>query len=590
MGGSVSKPQKLGRNQLLALTQKPRDFIDRMFQVMLKDITKEDYLSLANPRLCGNFVFVMADALQQTFHSLKLAPTKDEKSGLLYFVKRDDIMEKRPEETYYHCLSLAYFYIRIFQIFGALAITVVDHPVSSDMSQYFQSRPVYNKTAVLGAPGQAPISFGGARQVLNIDWLRKYVGAPKQSLSRIDYDFTKVSGLTLIRADGNTYIQYTYSSSDEPLIAKIVKSAKVSKQNLERETYTVGLLFTFRKELEFNVVKDVSDYVARSKFGFDTIQPIDMWLEELFKRLLEQYKEKSIESKGAFTKQDGLLNKNSNSNSRSNKKPGVKKNVFTSTVGAINPLDTSYLKQSIGDSKTIPFCVARAFQLINSDVIDSIAPPEVTSRICQTTFAQGRIAIPVSDRSLDSTPGFKSMDQLWYTNAYTRQSQDGKYVTKVEVPQNDSVQYKTFLADLNEMFGDTTKDSSKFTSLKDVTFRKPNCGDKLNKDLRLKQDPRKINPQGVIPHIQQTVQTLFTIQEKHTREVEQFIRTYLFEIKSGPNGTASVRLQPNLLKGGIPYVNTVAKSARELLMGYYSRCEKTYSYGLDEIIQQGSTF
>ena len=586
MGGSVSKPKQLGRAQLLALTQKPRDFIDRMFQVMLKDITKEDYLALANPRLCGNFVFVMADALQQTFHSLKLTPQKDRRNGLLYFVKRDDLINKNPEEAYYHCISLAYFYIRIFQIFGSLAITVVDHPTVGDTIRYFESRPI-PKTGSLGAPGQAPVAFGGAKVQLNIDWLRKYVGNAKQSLSRIDYEFNKIRGMSLVRSEGHTYIQYIYSTNEKPLIAKITKSIKLSTKNIGSEAYAVSLLFSFRKALEFNVVKNDSEYVAVSKFGFDDVKPIDSWLEELFKRVLDQYKEASIEGKSIFTKgtQEIPL-----FNGEKNRRVITRKNAFIGTVGAINPLDTSYIRQTLTDSKSIPFCVARALQLINVDVIDSLAPPEITSRICQTTFSQGRSSIPVSDRSLDTSPGFKSMDQLWYTKAYTTQGTDGKYITKVEVPDGDSIQYKKFLSDLNAIFGDSSKDSSKLVSLKDVTFAKPACGDKLNKDLKLKQDPRKVNPQGVMRHMQQTVQTLFRIQELHTIEVEKFIRTYLFEIKPGAGGTATVRLQPALISGGIPYLNTIAKSARELLMNYYSRCESTYKAELKEVIVEGSAY
>jgi hypothetical protein len=118
---------------------------------------------------------------------------------------------------------------------------------------------------------------------------------------------------------------------------------------------------------------------------------------------------------------------------------------------------------------------------------------------------------------------------------------------------------------------------------------KPKCGtEKMGKDLRLRQDPRRVNPTDVIPHMQQTVETLFRIQDDHTKKVEAFMRTMLFKIEVGKDGRSTVKLQDALINGGIPYLNTISKSARELLISYYSRCEETYKFRIDEVISRGT--
>lgn len=69
----------------------------------------------------------MADALGRVFQDLRIAPKSDRSTGVLLFEKVDKLQTATPQSRDL-CIIVAYFYIRIFQIFAALAMTVLDDP------------------------------------------------------------------------------------------------------------------------------------------------------------------------------------------------------------------------------------------------------------------------------------------------------------------------------------------------------------------------------------------------------------------------------------------------------------------------------
>lgn len=83
MGLGASKPKSVTRQQLLAATSQPREFVDRLFQVMIKNVTPKEILDLGNPAQCKQYIFVMADRIKEQFRSLKVQPTRDSKTGIL---------------------------------------------------------------------------------------------------------------------------------------------------------------------------------------------------------------------------------------------------------------------------------------------------------------------------------------------------------------------------------------------------------------------------------------------------------------------------------------------------------------------------
>jgi hypothetical protein len=72
----------------------------------------------------------MTDALDRLFYELRIEPGKDKK-GVILFRKASEMAKIEPESAEGQqrkvlCLSLAFLYIRIFQIYASLALSVQD--------------------------------------------------------------------------------------------------------------------------------------------------------------------------------------------------------------------------------------------------------------------------------------------------------------------------------------------------------------------------------------------------------------------------------------------------------------------------------
>jgi hypothetical protein len=104
-----------------------RELITTIMRQMLSKASIVDLYSLSDPEKCKDYVVVTKDALKRLFSEIKVYPGEGEK-GTLYFQRikgmrlRSDDVEKQDK----YCKDLAFFYVRIFQIFAALALTVFD--------------------------------------------------------------------------------------------------------------------------------------------------------------------------------------------------------------------------------------------------------------------------------------------------------------------------------------------------------------------------------------------------------------------------------------------------------------------------------
>jgi len=158
MGGGITKPQTISRQALLRNTAGAQKLINDMFEVMRTKLTPEDFLKLGNPSQCKTFVFMMADSIQNMFTALRIRPRRAGDSGIVFFEEADALRTQNPE-TKQLCLIIAYFYIRIFQIFGSLAITVLDDPSAGSVLAAAQ----VGGPAIGVAGPQAPMGLFGRR-------------------------------------------------------------------------------------------------------------------------------------------------------------------------------------------------------------------------------------------------------------------------------------------------------------------------------------------------------------------------------------------------------------------------------------------
>jgi len=132
MGGAISA---------LAGTPNANE-VNTMLNVILKEMFQRadlvDLYSLADPDKCSKYLVVAADAMKKLFKRINLEPRIGEK-GVLYFQKIDALKKANPlgsDEAEKACRQLSFFFIRIFHIYGALTLSIMD----SELPKYDEER------------------------------------------------------------------------------------------------------------------------------------------------------------------------------------------------------------------------------------------------------------------------------------------------------------------------------------------------------------------------------------------------------------------------------------------------------------------
>ena len=140
-----------------------------ILQEMFRRTDLADIYSLADPERCKRYIIVATDALESLFVKMSIRP--DKKDGTLYFQSVEGIQRSMPadirdKQTEY-CRELAFFFIRIFQIFGALFLSMYDSKLpitdpSDDMKSPAKGIAFLNPKDFLGfsKPPQSSSWFG----------------------------------------------------------------------------------------------------------------------------------------------------------------------------------------------------------------------------------------------------------------------------------------------------------------------------------------------------------------------------------------------------------------------------------------------
>ena len=87
-----------------------------------------DMYSLSDPRMCKEYIVVATTGLDKLFKAVKINKTKD---GILLFQKIKGIQQANPDpaKQLQYCRELAFFYVRIFQIYAAIALSIMDSDI-----------------------------------------------------------------------------------------------------------------------------------------------------------------------------------------------------------------------------------------------------------------------------------------------------------------------------------------------------------------------------------------------------------------------------------------------------------------------------
>ena len=168
-GQSTASSLTLTRADVLKATEQPRILVNRLFSFFADKFAQKDMLALANPARCSDYVFVMADALDRLFYEIRVEPGKDKK-GVLLFRKAQELTQIDPQsadgqQRRLLCISIAFFYIRIFQIYASLALSVNDDELyGTGIGAAAAAQPVGGPARAMVAPGLEGIYATGGGQ------------------------------------------------------------------------------------------------------------------------------------------------------------------------------------------------------------------------------------------------------------------------------------------------------------------------------------------------------------------------------------------------------------------------------------------
>jgi hypothetical protein len=581
MGGSQSKgASDLGgyitRADLLKSTEQPRLLVNRLFTYFVDRLAQKDILALANPIRCSEYVFVMTDALDRLFYELRIEPGKDKK-GVILFRKASEMAKIEPESAEGQqrkvlCLSLSFFYIRIFQIYASLALSVQDD-ISYGSGIPLQIAP--GQRTAMAAPGlEGAVFYGGAtdENIGKFAILKPYI---TRDMTRAPgmFTFDKHANLILnTKTEKRNLILLNFGGSgfnggpnEVNADLAITSGSKPLSRLLYIQNFKTGKTdetVRLKGHGPFSIfVTKVGDFTWEVE---GTGESID---EYLF-RLMSNSREVAM-GRRAATKSDKAVAARAAA-------AAATTNGRTFNVGFPEGLRTQALLSKLKQvPKPLAHCVARSLQLLNFDALTTAKiPAEVRTSICKVKFDPAHGGLPDIGADITRSPGISALSQLFY---------DSIGQGKPSMSEESASSYQSFVKALAEQFAENP--SAPTIHLPSVInkMEKP-CGSgmpsKRDKILIVKDS----NAIGVA---QQAIQTLWKLQIQHDKKAIDILAKLVVVNKLG-DGSVKISLNPLILQTGVPGVNIVAKEARDLLVQYYKNCETAFRIGAGPLGAAGS--
>jgi hypothetical protein len=640
MGTGPSRLGTMSREKLLKGTAVTRNIVDIIFEYLTENITLRDFYSLSSVDRCRRYVLFTANALHKKFMQFQIEPKKG-KDGVIYFRSVSDLTE--PPQTALGtdpskdealqqqalCLQLAYFYVRIFQIYGALALTLVDDSRFMVEQGYISSDRLGLGTGKIAYEAAGPKTtytlgdkkrfIGGGlydkdtfnpipiRDIRDIDlfqvlWPILYVSKLKISDDRRDKMYwikfdragedkssgpgakifiepsrrdegSKYQKAKIILESGPKnaiilYITATYDESSSNIVLKFEKGITIIQGDKD-----------FREDSALDKIQSRYSFVFKGDKLIEGV-PLPKWevyydrnyytAESVMKGFLERVwdKYKTVTKPSLIETTTAFKAKDAISNLSEKK--------WTEEKDVIAALKIQPIVDGMTRKRRFGHCIGRALQLLTT--IPSLTgtydlQSKSTSSICDTKFSKEYIDTP-SGYSLKESAGISSLATLFYDTVI-----EGYPRPDLRIGGESIDEYIKFIKQMSVLFMD------KDTSAEDIK-RSP---EKSLEGIKVQTDPAcdkhdskiLINNNFAIKTIYPHVQELFRIQLVHAAECAK-IFVQLFEInKVGEQ--YKIRIHPNVLSKGINEINRIARLTRNLLVTYYSNCETVYLKGVIQI-------
>ena len=567
MGAFGSKEKTMPtREEMLRVTDDGKYFIEHAFFFMSSQMNMRDFLLMVQPARCSEMIFLTAKALETSFQKYKIAPSRG-KDGFVYFKKIDDFKgrcrgQMTDSSTYSVCVTIAMFYVRIFQIYGALSLTILD----VDPLYYQQVGGVYTggeEDEIAEQHGAYSATQKGGKlridDVLSVDFeiLRNYVSITS------DENYYKF--------DGTQYPIYLnrnidpLSDSRAAVTLELPRRAGQKKApsiefnlKIEKGPNTYVFLLSDFKGLEKDINLLPAEIGRSIRFtkgqgigsgytwhGLSIPKALERKVLDIVKNLgISDYKD------GAKDGVNGQRDKEIDRQRYLAGEKGVKESLQTAALWSIFT-DRKYTKSH---------CVARAIQLVSSAALEKSVPPQIYSSICNEKFLSGSGSLPGAGQSILKEKGIFVLHQLFYDTL--------NQITPIVGDQTRS-KYENLRKVMALVFLNNPE-----TSINQIADKASGtyCKDSKKGKTILVRDKE------LIVDLRNQARDMLLLQITHTAQVVNLLKELFILEKGKP-----VTLNPKLVEGGLGAVNVVADKARVLLVNYYGTCESKYQAGVQMI-------
>lgn len=654
--GPSSLGGTLSREKLLEGTKVTRQIVDIIFEYLMENIKLRDFYSLSSPDKCRRYVLFTANTLYQKFIQVQIEPQKG-KDGVVWFrsvsdltnppkasIGTDPSKDERLQQQKL-CLQLAYFYVRILQIYGALALTLVDDSkfmVEHGYTRGFLTGPTIEQ------PGMSPYYAATPK--------KEYILGPQKRISGgALYDagkykpipLSEIRGLELFRCL-HTILYVTpgeYESRDriksywikfttrpkglvgegpgtiltiEPSErdgdkriqhGKLIMEAGKNKTTIFvtcKPTYdSAGQISNIYMEFNPNVrirveghdetLYNFLDSKIPHKFTFipDGFREVGDKDVQMWKMLVNRAKKDVDEGIQEFILEvwDKLkLNiKPSQIDTdqkilKTEKVSELTDSLFSEDRDVSQHLRIQPIIDGMTRKRRFGHCIGRALQLLTTiPSLSSIRDTEskATSSICDLKFSKDYVDTPTGV-SLSETSSISSLANLFYDTITM-----GYPKPDLTIGGESMKEYVVFIKQMSELFMDKQFSEADITGVETLKDKPVGPLDIIKPkesficDKDNKNKKIMIDNKFAMTYIYPQVQELFRTQLVHAANCAK-IFAQLFDIRKD-GAQYKVRINPAVISKGINEVDRIAKITRNVLVTYYSNCETIYLKGVMNI-------
>lgn len=547
---SASIPSK---DEILKRTKNGKTLVNDIFVWMVEQTDLRELYLLANPVQCKKYIFLTADALGALFHKIDLEPRQG-KQGQIYLAKvervinppKDSALSKSRDTT---CLKLAFLYVRIFQIFAALALSVLDVNPEIEM-QLASNMQRLRQLDQLPLFGQRGGGLAASKPLISqFEPLRAFLNEVPANTRYYRLGSTPIYLEYGSALDGRLPLVYQYDdirpgqrTTTKKIRAHLGVEVRGSGDEL---TLTLSNIYGGDGQREDDMKINFTRRMIGNVFRDRRSQEIPTAVLSHLQSVARGQRPKDEDPIDVSDRQRAVA--------RLERESGeVAQGLHTKTL-----LDAFRMSQP-----PKAHCIARALQLVSDTGLRKEFPQEVYSQLCKTKFMTSSFSLPEADHRITREVGIYALAQLFY---------DTIRDSAPAMSERTADQYKAFIAKMKFVFEEQKE--TKATSIDEIKSRLPSgvCAGAVDRSIQVKN-------REVIRQVRDKVRQMIEYQIQHTARVVTILKKlFLLPIETGK----SLAINPRVLQYGMEEVGRVGEEAREALIDYYSRCEILYRSGAE---------